>query len=94
MKLLMIIIDETKKEELEVFLGHTGVQGLTEIPHAVGMGLSGRRLGSGAFPRTSALIFSVVDDETVEAVRRGVEEFCRDCGEKLRMVAWEVEELF
>ena len=93
MKMLMIVIDESKKDELEVFLETQGVVGYTEISHAAGMGLSGPRLGSRAFPRTSAVIFSVLTAEALERVRGGVEEFCSTCGERLRMVAWEIENI-
>ena len=60
MKLLMLIVDETRKEELEVFLNRAGVLGYTEIQHAVGFGSTGLRLGSRAFPKTSAVIFTVI----------------------------------
>ena len=48
MKMLMIVIDESKREELAVFLNRSGVQGYTELSHAAGMGSSGPRLGSRA----------------------------------------------
>ena len=91
MKMLMIIVDETKKEELEVFLNRSGVQGYTELSHAAGMGESGPRLGSRAFPKTSAVVFSVLDEAALERLMAGVDEFCATCGEKLRMIAWDVE---
>ncbi len=93
MKMLMIIIDEAKKEELEVFLNRSGVQGYTEISHAAGMGSSGPRLGSRAFPRTSAVVFTVLDQGALERLVAGVDEFCAACGEKLRMVSWDVEQI-
>jgi len=93
MKLLMMIVDESKKEELEVLLARAGVQGYTELPSAVGVGTSGRRLGSGAFPKTSAVVFSLVGAEAATVLARQLKEYCAECGEKLRMVAWDVEEL-
>lgn len=93
MKLVMIVIDEDKKEELEVFLERTGVRGYTEIPHAAGLGLSGPRMGSRAFPKTSAVVFSILEPEGLDRLRRGVDDFCASCGERLRIVAWEVEEV-
>ncbi len=50
MKLLMIIVDDGKKEELEVLLNRAGVAGCTEIPRATGMGTTGPRLGSRRLP--------------------------------------------
>ena len=93
MKLLMLIVDEEKKEELEVFLNRAGVLGYTELPRAVGLGTTGPRLGSRAFPRTSAVIFTVLAEEALDQVVAEVKSYCRDCGESLRMVVWSVEEV-
>jgi hypothetical protein len=93
MKLLMLIVDEAKKEELEVFLNRAGVVGYTEIPHALGVGSTGPRLGSRAFPRTSAVIFTVIEAEALAGLVRDVKAYCRGCGEKLKMVVWGVEEV-
>jgi uncharacterized protein YaaQ len=93
MKMLMIIVDESKKEELEVFLNRVGVFGYTEISHAAGMGLSGPRLGSRAFPKTSAIVFTVVEDSALENLRQGIEALCETCGEEFKLIAWSVEQL-
>lgn len=93
MKMLMIIIDESKKEELEVFLNHSGVEGYTELSHAAGMGSSGPRLGSRAFPKTSAVIFTMLSEEAVARLIKGIDEFCANCGEKLKMISWDVDVL-
>ena len=93
MRMLMTIVDESKKEEFEVFLNRSGVTGYTELSPAAGMGTSGPRQGSRAFPGTSAIVFTVLSDEALAMLMRGVDEFCETCGEKLRMVSWPVEEL-
>jgi hypothetical protein len=93
MKLLMLIVDEAKKEEIEVFLNRAGVLGYTELQHAVGVGSTGLRLGSRAFPKTSAVIFTVVRAEALEALVRDVKAYCEDCGEHLKMIVWGVEEI-
>lgn len=93
MKLLMIIVDESKKEELEVLLNRVGVVGYTEIPRVVGVGTTGPRLGSRAFPKTSALIFTVLSESTLETLLTTLREFCKECGEKLKLVSWDVHEV-
>ena len=93
MKLLMLIVDEARREELEVFLNRAGVVGYTEISHAVGVGSTGPRLGSRAFPKTSAVIFTVIRAEALEALTRDIKDYCADCGEKLKMIVWGVEEI-
>jgi hypothetical protein len=93
MKLLMLIVDGAKKEELEVFLNRAGVVGYTEISNAIGVGSTGPRLGSRAFPKTSAVIFTVIRADALEALTRDLKSYCADCGEKLKMVVWGVEEV-
>ncbi|MGC8916138.1 MAG: PG0541 family transporter-associated protein [Thermoanaerobaculum sp.] len=93
MRLLMIIVDESKKEELEVLLNRVGVEGYTEIPRVVGVGTTGPRLGSRAFPKTSALIFTVLKEDTMERLLAALREFCKECGEKLKLVSWSVDEV-
>ena len=75
MKLLMLIVDESKKEELEVLLNRSGVVGYTEIP------------------RTSAVIFTVLSEDALDRLVREIKEFCADCGERLKMIVWGVEEV-
>lgn len=93
MKLLMIILDEEHKEELEVFLDRSGIVGYTEVAPVRGTGRSGPRLGSGAFPKTSALVFTLLTDDALAAVKDGLDDFCAGCGEKPRMIAWGAEEV-
>ncbi len=93
MKLLMLIVDEGKKEELEVLLNRAGVVGYTEISRAVGVGTSGPRLGSRAFPRTSAVIFTVLAADVLDRLVAEIRAFCSDCGERLKMIVWGVEEV-
>ena len=76
MKMLMTIIDQSKREELEVFLNRSGVVGYTEISQAAGMGLTGPRLGSSAFPKTSAVVFTILDDDALNAVVIALAENC------------------
>jgi hypothetical protein len=93
MKLLMLIVDEERKEELEVFLHRAGVTGYTELPGALGVGSTGQRLGSRAYPKTSAVIFTIVEGDVVESLVRQVREYCADCGERLKAIVWNVEQV-
>ena len=92
MKLLMALVDESCKEELEVLLTRAGVSGFTEIPRAAGMGTSGPRLGSAAFPKTSAIVLTFVEDGDVAHVAAAIKAGCPAEG-RLRLVAWGVESL-
>lgn len=94
MKMLMIVVDEAKKEELEILLNDAGVDGYTEIPRVMGMGDTGPRLGSRAFPRTSAVIFTVVAAERLRQIRERIEACCGPDMGGAHMMAWDVESMF
>lgn len=93
MKMVLMVVDGARREELEVALEEAGVSGYTEIPHAAGLGTSGPRLGSRAFPRTSAVIFTFIPDQALDPLRDRLRDFCAACGERLRFVAWDAEEM-
>ena len=93
MKMVMIVVDEAKKEELEVVLEQAGIVGYTELGPASGLGTTGWKLGSRAFPRSSAVVFSVLEPAALSGLAAQVKTFCADCGERLRIVAWEIEEV-
>jgi len=91
--MVMLVVDDARKEELEVVLEEAGIAGFTELSRASGRGQTGPRLGSRAFPRTSAVVFSILDDASLQGLADRLRTFCADCGERLKMVSWEVEEL-
>lgn len=93
MKMLMIVVDSDKKEELEVVLQNAGVAGFTEIPAAAGMGATGPRLGSAAYPKTSAVILTAVEPPLAQKLAADLKAYCAECGERLRIVSWDAEVL-
>ncbi len=93
MKLLMIVIDSECREELEVLFKKVGVSGYTEIPEVHGVGETGIRMGSGAFPATSSLFFTVVDAEKVQELKETLNSFCGAYGRHFKMIQWGVEEI-
>ncbi|KAB2961902.1 MAG: hypothetical protein F9K16_10555 [Thermoanaerobaculia bacterium] len=93
MKMVMLVVDAAHKEELEVVLERAGVTGYTELAPATGVGTTGPRLGSRAFPDRSAVVFTLVDDAHLEPLVSTVRSFCEDCTERAKMIAWDVEEM-
>jgi hypothetical protein len=91
--LLMMVVDESRKEKFEPLLDRSGVLGYTEIPHALGVGATGPRPGSRAFSRTSAIILTVVPTGALNPLVEGIRTYCGECGERLRMFAWSVEDM-
>ena len=92
-KLLMVIVPESHKEEVEAFLARFDVPGYTEIAHALGAGATGPRMGSRTYPKTSAVIFSLIDEPTLARLRPAIVEMCKECGESVKMIVLGVEEV-
>jgi uncharacterized protein YaaQ len=92
MKLLMMIVDSECKEELEVLLERRGV-GYTEVPQAHGVGTTGVRMGSSAYPKTSSVFFTVLADDQVGDLRSEITSYCEACERRMKMFVWSAEEV-
>jgi len=92
MKLVMIITESQFKEELEVLLSQHGIDGFTEFPQVHGKGESGLRMGSGAYPKTSTVILTIVPAAKIEEFKHDIECLCDEaCISRTRMIAWDGE---
>lgn len=93
MKLLLVVVEGSHKEEIETLLQKAGASGYTEIPNALGVGMTGPRLGSRAFPKTSAVIFSALEDDALVRLREEIRTYCQSCGERVKLFALSAEEV-
>jgi hypothetical protein len=93
MDMLMMIVDSSVREELEVFLTKEGVRGYSEIPEIHGLGKTGPRMGSAAYPGTSSMIFAMVDSSLVARLSERMKEYCSECHEQIHLVHWPVNVL-
>lgn len=90
MRMLMGIVDNRRKEELELVLQKEGVQGWTEIPHVRGLGSTGPRLDSAAYPESSAIIQVLVEDERIDALVATLRAYCEQCRQHIKLLHWDV----
>ena len=93
MRMLMIIVESSHREKLEAALAEHRVHGFTEIPTAYGMGQSGLRLGSRAFPHTSSIVFTVIEEDEVEPLVRAIDAGCADCRAAMRILVWGIDRM-
>lgn len=93
MKLLMIIVDSECREELEVLFKNQGITGYSEIPNAHGVGKTGVRMGSRAYPKTSSIFFTVVEAGQAAPLKEALCAYCDACEKDMRMIQWGVEEV-
>jgi len=89
----MIFVESTHKEKVEAALTERHVHGYTEIPTVYGMGRTGMRLGSRAFPETSSIIFTVAERERVDELLAAIDASCSDCRQAMRILVWGVERM-
>ena len=89
----MIIVESTHRDQVEAALTAHQVAGLTEIPTVYGLGTTGPRLGSRAFPQTSSIILTVVEDGKAEELVAAIDSSCADCRQAMRMIVWGVERM-
>ncbi len=93
MQMLMFVVESSHKDRIESALREHEVIGYTEVPTVYGIGRSGPRLGSGAFPETSSLILTVLEEEKVAGLLAAIEAECPDCRGKMRVVIWGVDRI-
>ncbi len=93
MKMLMIIVDSGCREELEVLFQRVGVTGYTEIPGVHGVGETGIRMGSNAFPATSSLFMTIIEADKVGELKEEMASYCSAYDRHMKMVQWGVEEI-
>lgn len=92
-RLILIVVDSAARDEVEVLLRKAGAPGFTELTAAAGLGETGFRLGSGAFPETSAVLMTVLDPAAEPNVRVALAGFEEGEGRRVRAYAWDVEEV-
>ncbi|MCM2270759.1 MAG: hypothetical protein NDJ75_11705 [Thermoanaerobaculia bacterium] len=92
-RLMLIVVDSAVRDEVEVLLRKAGAPGFTELAAAAGLGETGLRLGSGAFPETSAVLMTVLDPSAEQSVRVALAGFEEGGGSRVRAYAWGVDEV-
>lgn len=92
-RMMLIVVDRAVRADVEVLLRKSGAHGYTELGPATGWGETGLRLGSGAFPDASTVLFTALDPEAEQQVRIALTGFEAGAGQRLRAYAWDVEEV-
>lgn len=89
-KMLMVIVDDRRKEELELVLRKAGVEGYTEIPQVHGFGRTGEKMGSAVAPETNSIIFVLVGADRLAGLVETIKSYCAACSQHIRMLHWDV----
>lgn len=89
MQMLMMIVESAHRDLVEAALTEHQVVGYTEIPTVYGSGATGPRLGSRAFPETSSIVFTVVEEPKVQELLDTLESTCKG----MRVIVWKVDRM-
>ncbi len=75
-KMLMIIMDENLRDDVEVVLERHGIEGFSEIPTVLGEGRSGKKLDSRLHPGANSIVFSIVPASVAQTVKEDLLHSC------------------
>jgi nitrogen regulatory protein PII len=74
MKMVLVVCPEARHEQFRNSVEEHGVHAYTEIRHAIGEGVTGKKFGNRTWPDESVIIFMVIEDEKKADVARVVKE--------------------
>lgn len=75
MKMLMIIVPESRRDEIRGIVNEHGVHSYSEFKHVTGEGATGKRLGSRIGLEESAIVFTVVPGDKTQELLAVLREF-------------------
>jgi nitrogen regulatory protein PII len=95
MKMVMVICPDARRDEIREIVAQHAVHAFSELKDVTGEGATGKRMGTRAWPGTSRLLFTVLDDEKKDALLAALQTCSRELypGEGLRAFVLPVEEM-
>ena len=94
-RLLIILCSGHQIDRVRELVERHGIRGYTEIPQVLGAGLTGRHLGTRAFPGSGSMIFTVVDPAKADEVGSTLARLAASCppGEGVKAFELDVREV-
>lgn len=94
MKMIMIVCPEKRREDIRSLIDKLDVHAYTELDDVTGVGETGKRLGTHAWPEKSVIVFTVVPDEEKVAFINALKKCEKSLfpGEGMRAFVMPVEE--
>jgi hypothetical protein len=93
-KLLLLVVPREARDDAEAALQEVagGARGFTEVPGVYGEGRSGPRFASRTAPGVSDLVFAVLGEDDLPAVKAALSPVEARLGRRLRAFVLPVEE--
>jgi hypothetical protein len=95
MKMVMVVCPESRIGEVQALMDEHHLQGYTELTDVRGAGVTGKRLGTRAYPGSSCMVFAAVEGSKADELVTALEGLCRECSpaEGLRVLVLPVERM-
>lgn len=95
MKMLMILCTSARLQDAQKIIDQHKVEGYSEILDVRGAGITGKHMGSRAWPGSSSIIFTVLEDAKAVELIAALKELAEQCApeEGLRMFVLPVEQM-
>ncbi|HSH74252.1 MAG TPA: hypothetical protein VLA09_00995 [Longimicrobiales bacterium] len=94
-RMMVIFVDSSHADDVTAILEDCDLTGYSELPGVLGKGLTGRKLGSRAFPGSSTCFLAAMSAECATRLTERLEALsdARGVREGLKLYSLEVEEL-
>ncbi len=95
MKLMMVLVPSDCLSEVQKVIEKHEIHAYTEIPNVLGAGVSGRKMGTRAFPGTTSMILTILPAGDVDSLVTAVKEFSCDtpCQDEIRIFSVPAEKV-
>jgi hypothetical protein len=94
-RMMVIFVDASHADDVTAILEDCDLTGYSQLPGILGKGLTGRKLGSRAFPGSSTCFLAAMSAECATQLTKRLEDLreSRGAEEGLKLYSVEVEEL-
>lgn len=89
MKLMMILVPSECLQVVQDLIERHEIHAYSEIPNVLGAGRGGRKLGTRAFPGTSAMLLVITEKGGADALISAIKQFAKEtkCSSGIRAFA-------
>ena len=94
MKMIMIVCPDKRRDDIRNLISNHNVHAYTELDDVTGVGETGKKLGTRAWPEKSLIIFTVVSDDKKDELVAALKQCEKSLfpGEGMRAFVMPVEE--
>ena len=95
MRMLLVFVPSDCLEDVQELMDRHEIHAYTEVPHLLGSGQSGRKMGTRAFPGTSSMLLAVLRPEEAERLTAVLRDYAAraQCCNEMRMFGVDTDQM-